>query len=435
MTTKLETSSMDLKSEKALVFEIKKVTAQKEQLKEWEEIKAKIESRKEAHEELYKKRQEVGEKLTASRDAEKVITAKLDAFKTGEGFAEGVAPHTKMMNLMDQKTKVIDGIKAKRGELREISTQFKLKIAEYREYTKAQKDYERKVENREWTKRRAERAEKQEQYKLEQKERDAQRKADRAKMEARFAAVAKGTQMFVGGVAIRATDEQIHEHFKPFGEILDYVVVRDNETKISKGFAFVTMANKEDAEKAIKECHNTEVATLCPPHGRISVKMAEKSKKQLEWEADKKQKEERAKAAQAAREAKEADKKEEAKEADKKEEAKEEKKEEAKEEKKAEKKEEQKEEEDGAEAPDDDFFAAFAGGSDKVEMPAKVEEKKEEKKEEDKKKEEEDKKDGEWKATRTEWVKEGEEEEDKKEEEEEGGEPTEGKKKKKKSKK
>ena len=83
MTTKLETSSMDLKSEKALVFEIKKVTAQKEQLKEWEEIKAKIESRKEAHEELYKKRQEVGEKLTDSRDAEKVITAKLDAWKSG----------------------------------------------------------------------------------------------------------------------------------------------------------------------------------------------------------------------------------------------------------------------------------------------------------------------------------------------------------------
>ena len=168
MTTKLETSSMDLKSEKALVFEIKKVTAQKEQLKEWEEIKAKIESRKEAHEELYKKRQEVGEKLTASRDAEKVITAKLDAFKTGEGFAEGVGPHTKMMNLMDSKTKVIDGIKAKRGELKEMSTQFKLKIAEYREYTKAQQAYERKVENREWNKRRAERAEKQEQYKLEQ---------------------------------------------------------------------------------------------------------------------------------------------------------------------------------------------------------------------------------------------------------------------------
>ena len=40
MTTKLETSSMDLKSEKALVFEIKKVTAQKEQLKEWEEVQA-----------------------------------------------------------------------------------------------------------------------------------------------------------------------------------------------------------------------------------------------------------------------------------------------------------------------------------------------------------------------------------------------------------
>ena len=420
MTTKLETSSMDLKSEKALVFEIKKVTAQKEQLKEWEEIKAKIETRKEAHEELYKKRQEVGEKLTASRDAEKVITAKLDAFKTGEGFAEGVAPHAKMMNLMDSKTKVIDGIKAKRGELKEMSTQFKLKIAEYREYTKAQQAYERKVEDREWNKRRAERAEKQEQYKLEQKERDAQRKAEKVKMEARFAAVAKGTQMFVGGVAIRATDEQIHEHFKPFGEILDYVVIRDNETKISKGFAFVTMANKEDAEKAIKECHNTEVATLCPPHGRISVKMTEKSKRQLEWEADKKQKEERAKAAQAAREAKEA-----AKEA------------EAKEEKK-ETKEDVKEEEEGAEAPDDDFFAAFAGGSDKVEMPAKVEEKKvEEKKEEEEEKEgdEEEKKDGEWKATRTEWVKEGEEEEEEAKEEEEGGGSTEGKKKKKKSKK
>lgn len=107
MTEKLETSSMDLKSEKTLVNEIKNITAQKEQLKEWEEVKAKIEARKQANDVLYKKRQEVGEKLTASREAEKAINVKLDSFKSGDGTADGVAPHTKMMELMDQKTKVI----------------------------------------------------------------------------------------------------------------------------------------------------------------------------------------------------------------------------------------------------------------------------------------------------------------------------------------
>lgn len=157
--------------------------------------------------------------------------------------------------------------------------------------------YERKVESREWNKRRAERAEKQEAWKADQKARDVQRKVERAKIEARFAAVAKGVQMFVGGVAIRSSDEDLEAHFKKFGEILDCVIVRDNESKVSKGFGFVTMATREEAEAAIKECNGTEVQKLCPPHGRISVKFAEKSKMQVEWEN--KQKEREAKAAEA----------------------------------------------------------------------------------------------------------------------------------------
>jgi hypothetical protein len=86
----------------------------------------------------------------------------------------------------------------------------------------------------------------------------------------------------------RASDEDLRKHFSTYGEILDCVVVADLETKVSRGFGFVTMATKEAAEQAIAGCHGKEFKTMCPPHVRMLVKFAEKSKQQQEWEAKQK---------------------------------------------------------------------------------------------------------------------------------------------------
>jgi hypothetical protein len=94
-------------------------------------------------------------------------------------------------------------MKAKRAAIKESNVQFRVKMAEFREYQRAMQAYENKVQRREYIQRKAEQAEKSAQYKEQKKQRDLERKEDRARQEKRFAAVAAGFQMYVGGLLIR----------------------------------------------------------------------------------------------------------------------------------------------------------------------------------------------------------------------------------------
>jgi RNA recognition motif-containing protein len=110
----------------------------------------------------------------------------------------------------------------------------------------------------------------------------------------------------------RTTDADLRKHFAVYGDISDCIIVTDLETKVSRGFGFVTVTTKEAAEEAISQCNAKEFKGLCPPHVRMSVKLAAKSKQQQEWEAkQKKAAESKAKASEGEGEDKEgkADKK------------------------------------------------------------------------------------------------------------------------------
>jgi len=54
--------------------------------------------------------------------------------------------------------------------------------------------------------------------------------------------------------------------------------------QLSRGFSFVTFETQDMAKAAVKDMNRKEIKTLCPPHGRLSVKLAEKSRDQKEWE-------------------------------------------------------------------------------------------------------------------------------------------------------
>ena len=54
--------------------------------------------------------------------------------------------------------------------------------------------------------------------------------------------------------------------------------------QLSRGFSFVTFENQDMAKAAVKDMNRKEIKTLCPPHGRLAVKLAEKSRAQKEWE-------------------------------------------------------------------------------------------------------------------------------------------------------
>jgi RNA recognition motif-containing protein len=57
--------------------------------------------------------------------------------------------------------------------------------------------------------------------------------------------------LFVGNLPFGTTDDALREHFAPFGEVQQVRIMTDRDTGQSRGFAFVEMAQDEDAAKAI----------------------------------------------------------------------------------------------------------------------------------------------------------------------------------------
>lgn len=60
-------------------------------------------------------------------------------------------------------------------------------------------------------------------------------------------------KIFVGNLPFSMGEAELRELFAQKGTVDSATVMRDVETGRSRGFAFVEMANDEEAEKAIKE--------------------------------------------------------------------------------------------------------------------------------------------------------------------------------------
>merc|ERR1712226_1145329 len=60
------------------------------------------------------------------------------------------------------------------------------------------------------------------------------------------------TKLFVYGVNANCPKEKLEKEFSGLGEVTDCFIT-------GKGYAFVTMANHEDAERAIEKLHGAEV--------------------------------------------------------------------------------------------------------------------------------------------------------------------------------
>ncbi|CAG8612046.1 21_t:CDS:2, partial [Ambispora leptoticha] len=60
-------------------------------------------------------------------------------------------------------------------------------------------------------------------------------------------------KLFIGGLSWNTSDESLREKFAEYGTVEDAVVIRDRETGRSRGFGFVTYANNNEAEDAMKQ--------------------------------------------------------------------------------------------------------------------------------------------------------------------------------------
>ncbi|MCJ7502692.1 MAG: RNA-binding protein [Acidobacteriia bacterium] len=57
--------------------------------------------------------------------------------------------------------------------------------------------------------------------------------------------------LFVGNLPFGATEDALRDLFSPFGEVQQVRIMTDRDTGKSRGFAFVEMAQDDDAAKAI----------------------------------------------------------------------------------------------------------------------------------------------------------------------------------------
>src|SRR5678816_4383214 len=65
--------------------------------------------------------------------------------------------------------------------------------------------------------------------------------------------------IFVGNLDFSATDSSLRSLFEPYGQVDRVNVVTDRDTGRSRGFAFVEMANAEEADRAIAALNGAEL--------------------------------------------------------------------------------------------------------------------------------------------------------------------------------
>jgi hypothetical protein len=66
-------------------------------------------------------------------------------------------------------------------------------------------------------------------------------------------------RLFVGGLGSSINEAELREAFGAFGVIADAVILKDRGTGESRGFGFVTMENRKDANRAIEQLNGSEL--------------------------------------------------------------------------------------------------------------------------------------------------------------------------------
>ncbi|XP_021725473.1 serine/arginine-rich splicing factor SR45a-like [Chenopodium quinoa] len=82
-----------------------------------------------------------------------------------------------------------------------------------------------------------------------------------------------GNNLYVTGLSTRVTNSDLEKFFSKEGKVLECCLVTDPRTKESRGFAFVTMETREQAERCIKYLNRSVL------EGRlVSVEKAKRSR-------------------------------------------------------------------------------------------------------------------------------------------------------------
>jgi RNA recognition motif-containing protein len=68
-----------------------------------------------------------------------------------------------------------------------------------------------------------------------------------------------GMNIYVGNLSYGMSEDELRDAFGAFGEVSSVKILMDRETGRSRGFGFVEMPNKSEAETAIAQLNGKEV--------------------------------------------------------------------------------------------------------------------------------------------------------------------------------
>ncbi|MGE0569386.1 MAG: RNA recognition motif domain-containing protein [Bacteroidia bacterium] len=63
--------------------------------------------------------------------------------------------------------------------------------------------------------------------------------------------------IFVSNISFKVREEALSELFAPYGEVTSVRIIKDKQTRRSKGYGFVEMANDQQAQAAIDGLNGT----------------------------------------------------------------------------------------------------------------------------------------------------------------------------------
>jgi RNA recognition motif-containing protein len=65
--------------------------------------------------------------------------------------------------------------------------------------------------------------------------------------------------LYVGNLPYRMTEDELRQTFEEYGQVESCTIIKDKVTGSSKGFGFLEMPEKGDAEKAINALNNRDM--------------------------------------------------------------------------------------------------------------------------------------------------------------------------------
>ncbi|CAK8697120.1 RNA-binding protein 39-like [Clavelina lepadiformis] len=68
------------------------------------------------------------------------------------------------------------------------------------------------------------------------------------------------TKLYVGGLHENITEDMLKGIFSPFGRIEQVQIIKDADTSVSKGYAFITFAEADNAKRALDQLNGFEIA-------------------------------------------------------------------------------------------------------------------------------------------------------------------------------